>query len=137
MPPKVSSKADVKTKIVAKAKKNKTFEVGEKILCYQKGHLYEAKCLETRKVKHQVEFRVHYHRWKGSKYDEWVSADRVLKHNVKNLKKQKELREAVKKEAKIKSKKISANDSEKQDKKTKISTKTNNSESGSFKNPGL
>lgn len=60
------------------------FTEGERILCYQDAHIYEAKCVKMKKSGSTQKYLVHYHGWK-SRYDEWVTIDRILKYNKDNL----------------------------------------------------
>lgn len=84
MPPKVSKDVN------KKKKPPKIAEVGEKIICMQKSYLYEAKCIDIKKVNQEYEYLVHYKNWK-SKHDEWVTGDRIHKYSEKNLKEMKKL----------------------------------------------
>lgn len=86
------------------ASKKFKFEIGEKVLCYQDKHIYEAKCVSIRKSNTIIEYLIHYRGWKP-KYDEWVLPDRILKYTQDNLKLQQKLRQSNKKSHKKKSKK--------------------------------
>lgn len=91
---KIKRKKEVTTK--NKLAKNKTkFNIGEKLLCFQRSHLYEAKCVDIRNGE-QIEYLIHYCGWK-QKYDEWVTKDRILKLNEHNLRIQQNLRTNSKK----------------------------------------
>lgn len=76
-------------KSIKNCKKNK-IEIGKKVLCYQRSHIYEAKCLNYRKSSSGFEYLIHYRGWK-SKYDEWVPPNRILEYNQENLRVQQEL----------------------------------------------
>merc|ERR1712228_509493 len=74
-----------------------TFEKNEIILCHHHGELYKAKVL-TRKMHQNTEtgsedphYFVHYWGW-NAQWDEWVEADRCLKHSPENIQKQKEMK---------------------------------------------
>lgn len=75
------------------------FQAGEKVLCYQGGMIYEAKCQKVRHTeKHgrpQIEYRAHYSGW-NKNWDEWVTSQRMLKYNAENLAVQKQLVEKKK-----------------------------------------
>ena len=67
------------------------FSENEKVLCYQGPLIYEAKCLQSEVRGHNKHFYyVHYSGW-NKHWDEWVNETRVLKHNLTNLIKQKEV----------------------------------------------
>ncbi|OTF78919.1 hypothetical protein BLA29_002936 [Euroglyphus maynei] len=105
------------------------FEIGEKVLCYQDKHIYEAKCLSIRKSNTIIEYLIHYRGWKP-KYDEWVLPDRILKYTQENLKLQQKLRQ-FKKGHKKKSKKTDR-DKEKEESKRKSTKKDELKKSTSF-----
>ncbi|XP_027195912.2 mortality factor 4-like protein 1 [Dermatophagoides pteronyssinus] len=113
------------------------FEIGEKVLCYQDKHIYEAKCLDIRKSNTLIEYLIHYRGWKP-KYDEWVLADRILKYTQDNLKLQQKLRQFKKSRRKRKSKKSDHDDDElkkkKSTKKDDSSKKLANSSDGNSTN---
>lgn len=105
------------------------FEIGEKVLCYQDKHIYEAKCLSIRKSNTIIEYLIHYRGWKP-KYDEWVLPDRILKYTQENLKLQQKLRQ-FKKGHKKKSKKTDR-DKGKEESKRKSTKKDELKKSTSF-----
>ena len=87
-----------------------TFETNEIILCHHRGELYKAKIL-NRTIHKNLEtgsedphYFVHYWGW-NAQWDEWVEADRCLKHSPQNLQKQKEMKQKNKAQASNKSKK--------------------------------
>lgn len=92
---KMKSKQQLSTSKKKSAKNKAKFRVGEKVLCFQRSHLYEAKCIDI-KFGEQIEYLIHYCGWK-QKYDEWVTKDRILKLNENNLRIQQNLRETSKK----------------------------------------
>ncbi|KAL2913421.1 Esa1p-associated factor [Polyrhizophydium stewartii] len=77
------------------------YEEGETVLCFHGPLIYEAKVLETEFYRNEKDFAdgphylVHYKGWKSS-WDEWVPESRLLKNNDEGLKKQQELRIALK-----------------------------------------
>lgn len=64
------------------------YERQEIILCYHGPQLYKAKVLKRTvqgcNDREQVMYFVHYHGW-NQQWDEWVTADRCLKHTEENL----------------------------------------------------
>lgn len=108
------------------SKKHK-FSVGEKILCYQGHHIYDAKCLKMKEIGSTVKYLVHYCNFK-SKFDEWVTPDRMLKHNKDNLAIQERLKSKSSKKSNKKKDKLSEN----KDKKLKLEKKPNVNSSGLF-----
>ena len=118
----------------SKIKTNKNtrlkFKIGEKILCYEKAHLYDAKCVATRVENKEIQYLVHFNKWK-SKYDTWVSESRLLKYNDKNIQLQLDLRQKVKDHPKSSDENEVSSTGKKTTKKSKLS-KTNSSESSSI-----
>ncbi|KAH7641140.1 hypothetical protein HUG17_4184 [Dermatophagoides farinae] len=126
------------------ASKKFKFEIGEKVLCYQDKHIYEAKCVSIRKSNTIIEYLIHYRGWKP-KYDEWVLPDRILKYTQDNLKLQQKLRQSNKKSHKKKSKKTEHHKTNTKESKKKSTKKdelkkstsidnTNNSVNHNYKN---
>lgn len=73
-------------------KPTQKFVEGEKVLCFHGPLIYEAKCLKCRpSEKETFEYFVHYAGW-NKKWDEWVPQKRVLKHNPRNVSRQKDLK---------------------------------------------
>ncbi|KAL9664125.1 hypothetical protein QQ045_019522 [Rhodiola kirilowii] len=64
---------------------DKSFSLGERVLASHNHILYEAKVIEIDHKNNEQKFHVHYRGWKD-KYNEWVTIDRLLKHNEENLK---------------------------------------------------
>lgn len=91
------------------------FSKGEKVLCFHGPLIYEAKVMGTQIMEAKVDrdgypkgsriptYYIHYNKW-NKKWDEWVMATRILKHNEKNLDKMRQLIKAH--EANIRSKKM-------------------------------
>ena len=75
------------------------YSLGEAVLCAQGQLLYEAKIQDVKKDKGVTLFGIHYKGWNKS-WDEYVTNARLFKINEENLKKQKELFDAVKKKKK-------------------------------------
>ncbi|VVC45115.1 Chromo/chromo shadow domain,Chromo domain-like,MRG domain,RNA binding activity-knot of a [Cinara cedri] len=68
------------------------FDKGDCLLCYDGMLLYEAKCLERRKIKGIIQYFIHYKGW-NKKWDTWVNEDRVIKVNFANKRKMELLKE--------------------------------------------
>ncbi|KAJ3369071.1 Esa1p-associated factor [Allomyces arbusculus] len=74
-----------------------SFEVGQKVLCYHGPLIYEAK-VKDKDDTHKDEdnkpapYYIHYQRW-ASRWDEWVTADRLLPVTEENIRLQFELQE--------------------------------------------
>ncbi|CAN0863890.1 Protein MRG1 [Linum grandiflorum] len=73
------------------------FTEGEKVLAYHGPRIYEAKVQKAELRKKEWKYFVHYLKsflWLGyiaNSWDEWVGADRLLKHNEENVLKQQAL----------------------------------------------
>jgi len=73
------------------------------ILCFHGPQLYTAKVLKRtinktendEKTNEKPLYYVHYHGW-NKQWDEWVTADRCLKHTPQNIEKQKEMKNKTK-----------------------------------------
>ncbi|ORZ40501.1 MRG-domain-containing protein [Catenaria anguillulae PL171] len=60
------------------------YSTNERVLCYHRSLIYEAKILRTRKEDDgSARYLVHYKGW-NSKWDEWVASDRMLKDTPVN-----------------------------------------------------
>ncbi|XP_044483483.1 protein MRG1-like isoform X1 [Mangifera indica] len=66
------------------------FSEGERVLAYHGPRIYEAKVQKAELRKKEWRYYVHYLGW-NKNWDEWVGADRLLKHNEENLLKQQAL----------------------------------------------
>ncbi|CAA7035860.1 unnamed protein product [Microthlaspi erraticum] len=66
------------------------FSEGERVLAYHGPRVYGAKVQKVELRKKEWKYFVHYLGW-NKNWDEWVSADRLLKHTEENLVKQKAL----------------------------------------------
>lgn len=66
------------------------FTEGERVLAYHGPRVYGAKIQKVELRKKEWKYFVHYLGW-NKNWDEWVSADRLLKHTEENLVKQKAL----------------------------------------------
>ncbi|KAK4777017.1 hypothetical protein SAY86_005705 [Trapa natans] len=66
------------------------FTEGEKVLAYHGPRIYEAKVQKTEVRKKEWKYFVHYLGW-NKNWDEWVAADRLLKHTEENIMKQETL----------------------------------------------
>uniref|UniRef100_A0A7N0UDN3 Chromo domain-containing protein n=1 Tax=Kalanchoe fedtschenkoi TaxID=63787 RepID=A0A7N0UDN3_KALFE len=66
------------------------FSEGERVLAYHGPRIYEAKVQKTEFRKKEWKYFVHYLGWNKS-WDEWVGADRLLKHTEENVLKQQAL----------------------------------------------
>ncbi|XP_031495773.1 protein MRG1 isoform X1 [Nymphaea colorata] len=66
------------------------FSEGEKVLAYHGPRIYEAKVQKAEIRKKEWKYFVHYHGW-NKNWDEWVSADRLMKFNDENVRKQRTL----------------------------------------------
>ena len=75
------------------------YSLGDAVLCAQGQLLYEAKIQDIKKDKGVTLYGVHYKGWNKS-WDEYVTDARLFKVNEENLRKQKELFDAVKKKKK-------------------------------------
>ena len=75
------------------------YSLGEAVLCAQGQLLYEAKIQDIKKDKGVTLYGVHYKGWNKS-WDEYVTDARLFKVNEENLRKQKELFDAIKKKKK-------------------------------------
>ncbi|XP_021908021.1 protein MRG1 [Carica papaya] len=66
------------------------FSEGERVLAYHGPRVYEAKVQKAELRKKEWKYFVHYLGW-NKNWDEWVSADRLMKHNEENIMKQQAL----------------------------------------------
>ncbi|XP_074583024.1 protein MRG1-like [Curcuma longa] len=66
------------------------FAEGEKVLAYHGPLIYEAKIQKAEIRKDEWRYFVHYLGW-SKNWDEWVPADRMLKHTEENIRKQQAL----------------------------------------------
>ncbi|XP_031253621.1 protein MRG1 isoform X2 [Pistacia vera] len=66
------------------------FSEGERVLAYHGPRIYEAKVQKAELRKKEWRYYVHYLGW-NKNWDEWVGADRLLKHTEENLMKQQAL----------------------------------------------
>lgn len=67
------------------------FQENEKVLCYQQGYIYPAKCLKWKRTSDgELHYLVHYAGFSKT-HDEWVDECRVLKDNEENEQKRLEL----------------------------------------------
>ncbi len=78
------------------------FSEGEKVLCFHGPLIYEAKVQKVQMVEAKLDrdgvprgtrlpkYFIHYNGW-NKKWDEWVTAIRMLKHNESNLERKREL----------------------------------------------
>ena len=60
---------------------------GERVLCFHRPLLYEAKCVKVSIKDKQVKYFIHYNGW-NKNWDEWVPESRVLKYVDTSLQKQ-------------------------------------------------
>ncbi|XP_039141797.1 protein MRG1 [Dioscorea cayenensis subsp. rotundata] len=68
-----------------------TYFEGEKVLAYHGPAIYEAKVQKSELRKDEWKYFVHYLGW-SKNWDEWVGADRLLKYNEGNIRKQQALK---------------------------------------------
>ncbi|KAL4190458.1 hypothetical protein AMTRI_Chr07g75750 [Amborella trichopoda] len=68
----------------------RVFSEGEKVLAYHGPLIYEAKVQRAEVRKKEWKYFVHYLGW-NKNWDEWVTADRLLKINEENVQRQQEL----------------------------------------------
>ncbi|KAH7847972.1 hypothetical protein Vadar_032231 [Vaccinium darrowii] len=66
------------------------FSEGEKVLAYHGPRIYEAKVQKAEVRKKEWRYFVHYLGW-NKNWDEWVGADRLMKHTEENVQKQQAL----------------------------------------------
>ncbi|XP_058187591.1 protein MRG1 isoform X1 [Rhododendron vialii] len=66
------------------------FSEGEKVLAYHGPRIYEAKVQKAEIRKKEWRYFVHYLGW-NKNWDEWVGADRLMKHTEENVLKQQAL----------------------------------------------
>ncbi|CAL1380750.1 unnamed protein product [Linum trigynum] len=66
------------------------FTEGERVLAYHGPRIYEAKVQKAEQRKKDWKYFVHYLGW-NKNWDEWVGADRLLKHTEENVSKQQAL----------------------------------------------
>ncbi|XP_007526911.1 mortality factor 4-like protein 1 [Erinaceus europaeus] len=69
------------------------FQEGERVLCFHRPLLYEAKCVKVAIKDKQVKCFIHHSGWNKT-WDEWGPESRVLKYVDSNLQKQQELQKA-------------------------------------------
>lgn len=69
---------------------SKFFNDGEKVLAYHGPRIYEAKVQKSEIRKNEWKYFVHYLGWSKT-WDEWVTADRLMKTTEENIQKQKAL----------------------------------------------
>ncbi|XP_062102624.1 protein MRG1 isoform X2 [Humulus lupulus] len=70
--------------------KTSLYSEGEKVLAYHGPRIYEAKVQKAELRKKEWKFFVHYLGW-NKNWDEWVGADRLMKHSEENVLKQQAL----------------------------------------------
>ncbi|XP_047311254.1 protein MRG1-like isoform X1 [Impatiens glandulifera] len=66
------------------------YSEGEKVLAYHGPRIYEAKVQKAEVRKKEWRYFVHYLGW-NKNWDEWVGADRLMKHSQENVNKQQAL----------------------------------------------
>ncbi|XP_038720273.1 protein MRG1 isoform X2 [Tripterygium wilfordii] len=64
-----------------------TFSEGERVLAYHGPRIYEAKVQKAELRKKEWRYFVHYLGW-NKNWDEWVGAERLMKHTPENITKQ-------------------------------------------------
>ncbi|XP_076916271.1 protein MRG1-like [Bidens hawaiensis] len=85
-----SSKDDSATDADNRRRPDFNYSDGERVLAYHGPRIYEAKVQKTEIRKNEWKYFVHYLGW-NKNWDEWVGADRLMKHTKENIQKQQSL----------------------------------------------